>query len=365
MSMPPTLKDRFHYAFDSLMARGAWVLLGWHLIAAIAAVLAVSAVIVLLGVLGVPLAEDSGAANFGELVWLVLMHAIDPGTVTGDEGGRLWRSIMLFATVLGILLVGSLVAVLVASVSQRFDALRRGRSRVLEQDHTLILGWSRQIFTIVAELSVAREGAGHCVVVCSEHDKVWMEEELRDKIGRPKGLRLVVRSGDVTDPDMLTRVAVEQARSVIVLSPEGSSNDTHVIRTLLAIGRTPAEPGRVQHVVTELSEPSNLSVAKLTTERRIEALVVGDLIAKITVQTCLQSGLSVVYEELLGFAGSEMYFIANEQLVGRSFAEAMHHYENASVLGIRHADGRIVLKPEPDTKLGAGDRLVSIATDTK
>jgi voltage-gated potassium channel Kch len=359
MSKAPTLTDRFHYAFDTLMARGAWVLIGWHLVAAMAAVIVVALVVAVVGL--TPVDESGAAISFGELIWVVLMHAIDPGTITGDEGGRAWRGVMMFATVLGILLVGSLVAVLVASVAGRFDSLRRGRSRVLEHDHTLVLGWSRQIFTIIAELSVAREGRDHCVVVCSEHDKVWMEEELRDKIGRPKGLRLVVRSGDITDPDMLSRVAIEQARSILVLSPESDTRDTNVIRTLLAIGRTPADEGRVQHVVTEIHEPSNLSVARLTGERRIEALVVGDLIAKIAVQTCLQSGLSVVYEELLGFDGSELYFIADPQLVGQSFARAVHHYEDAAVLGVRKPDGSITLKPPLDSTLAAGDRLVAIA----
>ena len=49
MHKPPTLTDRFHYGFDSLMARGAWVLIGWHLVAALAAVILVSLVIALVG----------------------------------------------------------------------------------------------------------------------------------------------------------------------------------------------------------------------------------------------------------------------------------------------------------------------------
>lgn len=366
MTTPPTLSERFRYTFDALMARGAWVLLFWHLIASLTAVVAIALMIAALGM--TPVDEQGAAIGFGELVWLVLMHAIDPGTVTGDEGGGAWRAIMLVATVFGILLVGSLVAVLVASVANRFDQLRRGRSRVLEHDHTLVLGWSRQIFTIISELAIARAGKPHCVVICAEHDKVWMEEELRAKIGRRgqlHSMRLVVRSGDTTDPDMLSQVAIEQARAIVALAPETASGDTHVLRALLAIGRTHTEPGRQQHVVTELADPRNLAVARLTGERRIEALVVGDLVAKIAVQTCLQSGLSVVYEELLGFEGSELYFIGIDELVGRDFAHAVHHFEDASVLGIRRADGTIQLKPPTDTKLGRGDKLIAIAADDR
>src|SRR5690606_23067950 len=125
------------------------------------------------------------------------------------------------------------------------------------------------------ELAAARAGKPHCVVICAEHDKVWMEEELRAKIGRRgqlRSMRLVVRSGDTTDPDMLSQVAIEQARAIVTLAPETASGDTHVLRALLAIGRTHTEPGRQQHVVTELADPRNLAVARLTGERRIEAL---------------------------------------------------------------------------------------------
>src|SRR5690606_23016245 len=96
MVTPPTLSERFRYTFDALIARGAWVLLFWHLIASLAAVVAISLMVAALGM--TPVDEQSTAIGFGELVWLVLMHAIDPGTVTGDEGGGAWRAIMLVAT---------------------------------------------------------------------------------------------------------------------------------------------------------------------------------------------------------------------------------------------------------------------------
>jgi voltage-gated potassium channel Kch len=364
MSTPPTLSDRYRYAFDTLMARGPYMLLGWQVFAVITTVVLISVVVVVLGMM--PVDENGDPIGFAALVWLTLMHAIDPGTITGDESAPAWRAVMMTTTVLGILLIGSLVAVLVASVSQRFDSLRRGRSRVLEEDHTLILGWSRQIFTIVSELAVAHANKPHCVVICAEHEKLWMEEELRTKItqaGKHGRLRLVIRSGDPTDPDTLSQVAIEQAHAIVVLDSESSPNDTQVLRTLLAIGRRTPDEGYRQHVVTELDDPRNVAVAQLTGDRRIEALVVGDLIAKITVQTCLQSGLSVVYEELLGFEGSEMYFVDAGALVGQTFAQAVQQPEDVSVMGICSAAGQIRIKPPLDSKIGPGDRLIVISVD--
>ena len=362
MSTRPTLGDRFHYAFDALMARGAWALIFWHLLMALAAVLAVSLLVVAVG--EVPNGEDSTPISFPTLLWTVLMHAIDPGTVTGDEGTHAWQALMMAATICGILLVGSLVAVLVASVSQRFDDLRRGHSRVLEQDHTLVLGWSRQIFTIVREIATANESRrGGCIVIYADHDKLWMEEELRAKLRGTGRTRVVVRSGDPTDPGILEIVAPERARSIVVLAPEGARDDTQVVRALLAVGRTTPEPGRRQHVVTEIRDPRNIAVAHLTGDRRIEVLEVGDLVAKIAVQTCLQSGLSLVYEELLGFAGDEIYFVDAAPLVGQPFARALHQFTDCTLMGLRGADGRVQLMPAMDRVIAAGERLILVAAD--
>lgn len=362
MPTRPTLGDRFRYAFDALMARGAYALILWHLLIALLVILAVSLLVIAFG--AVPVDGDGHPLGFHTLYWTTLMHAIDPGTITGDEGEMGWRALMMTATIAGIILIGSLVAALVTGMTQRFEALRRGHSRVLEEGHTLVLGWSRQIFTIINELAVANASArGGCIVIYADQDKRWMDDQLRPRLRAMGGTRVVVRAGDPTDPGSLERVAPGFARAIVVLAPEDASNDTQVMRALLAVGRTTPSPGRRQHVVTQIQDPRNIGVARLTGERRIEVLEVGDLIAKIAVQTCLQSGLSVVYEELLGFDGDEIYFVDAAPLVGMSFARALHQFEDCTLLGLCNATGQVQLKPAMDRVIAAGERLIVIAAD--
>jgi hypothetical protein len=45
--------------------------------------------------------------------------------------------------------------VVATGLDRKIENLRKGRSIVLERDHTLILGWSETIFTIVNELEIA------------------------------------------------------------------------------------------------------------------------------------------------------------------------------------------------------------------
>jgi voltage-gated potassium channel Kch len=364
MPNKPTLGDRYRYGFDALMAKGAGVLIAYQLAIALAMVLLISLLVAAFGL--TPIDEETGETiGFGALIWDTLMHAIDPGTITGDEEPGPWRTMMMIATVFGILLVGSLVAVLVATVNRRFDQLRQGHSRVLEDDHTLIVGWSRQIFTIVSELSLANQSrGGGCIVIYADHDKVWMEEELRAKVRSTGRTRVVVRSGDPTDPETLEVVSPSFARAIVVLAPEGAADDTDVVRALLSVGRTLPDEGRTQHVVTEIRDPRNIAVARLTGHRRIEVLEIGDLVAKIAVQTCLQSGLSVVYEELLGFDDDEIYFTdATEPLIGKLFGDALQQFEDCTLLGLRGRDGRVVLNPPMDRKIEAGEQVIVIAAD--
>src|SRR5262249_13020483 len=73
-------------------------------------------------------------------------------------------------------------------------------------------------------------------------------------------------------------------------------------------------------------------------------------------------GLSVVYTDLLNFAGDEIYFHDVGPLAGKSYGDALLAYENAAVIGL-HAGGVTTLNPPPVTKLGEGDALIAIAED--
>ncbi len=94
-----------------------------------------------------------------------------------------------------------------------------------------------------------------------------------------------------------------------------------------------------------------------------ELVLVDDLIARITVQTCRQSGLSVVYQELLDFDGDEIYFTEQPALVGRTFGDALLVvHRTAPVIGLV-TDGVVSHQPADDTVIGAGDQVIVIAED--
>jgi voltage-gated potassium channel Kch len=87
-----------------------------------------------------------------------------------------------------------------------------------------------------------------------------------------------------------------------------------------------------------------------------------DLIGRITVQSCRQSGLSVVYQELLDFDGDEIYFTEQPALVGRTYFDAQLSFADSAAIGlVQH--GVVAINPPAGTVIGAGDQVIVIAGD--
>ena len=85
-------------------------------------------------------------------------------------------------------------------INARLVQLRKGRSFVAEQGHTVILGWSQRIFPIVSELVIANANHKHSVIaILAERDKVTMEDDIHARIRHPGNTRLVCRTGNPSD----------------------------------------------------------------------------------------------------------------------------------------------------------------------
>lgn len=95
----------------------------------------------------------------------------------------------------------------------------------------------------------------------------------------------------------------------------------------------------------------------------VELILAGDVIARIAAQTCRQSGLSIVYQELLDFSGDEIYMTSADDFQGRSYGDVLTAFVDASPIGLLVPGGGPRLNPPADTVIGPGDRLVVIAAD--
>jgi voltage-gated potassium channel Kch len=358
----PTINQRLRYAFDNTMARGTPALVGWLALVTLALIGVFTAVVLIAGL--APENQESTREGVVGQAFSSLLHALDPGTIAGDGGHWPFLVAMLMVTLGGLFVVSALIGVIATGLDSRIEEMRKGRSVVLEENHTLILGWSDTIFTVLAELEIANENQRKpSAVVLADRDKVEMDDMIREKV-RPKRTRVVTRSGSPIDLGHLALVRPEKARSIVVLSPEEDEEpDAQVIKTILALTKGRGHRDRVYHVVAEIQEPRNLRAAELVGGDEVELIDKRETIAKLVVHAARQSGASVAFIELLDFKGDEIYFREDPSLVGRPFADVLLAYEDCAPIGVIDAAGTVRLNPPSERPIEAGERLIAIAAD--
>ncbi len=359
--MKPSFRQRFQYRFDNLMSRGTPAMIGMLFVLSLAVVFVAGAVISFAGFVQ---EGETGKLSFGEAAWESLMRTLDSGTMGGDTGTG-FRVVMLFVTLGGVFIVSALIGVLNNAIEGQMERLRKGRSKVLETNHTLVLGWSAQIFTVLNELMMANENqANACIVVLADKDKVEMEDEIRERVEVKGKTRIVCRNGSPIDPNDIEIASPHQAKSIIVLPPENEDPDIDVIKTVLAITNNPNRRVGKYHIVTQIRNQKNLNVLRMVgANDTVQAVLTGDLIARVVAQTSRQSGLSVVYTELMNFGGDEIYFKHEPALAGKTYGDALLAYEDSCVMGLRKADGKIFLNPAMDLLIEKNDQIFALSAD--
>ncbi len=163
-----------------------------------------------------------------------------------------------------------------------------------------------------------------------------MEDGIRERVGDTEDHADRVPDGRPVEPPRSRIVNADEARSIVVLGGgEDGVGDAEAVKAVLAV--------MTQRLATRRRRPSSPSS---TTSRPRDALheATGgrvitvravDVIARITAQACRQPGLSFVWQDLLDFAGDEIYFQPAPELEGHTYGEALLAFEASSVIGRR------------------------------
>ncbi|MBO2452789.1 potassium transporter TrkA [Actinomadura barringtoniae] len=352
----PTPRQRLRYWFDNTMSRGTPALIGWLAVVSLALVVSLSALISVF---------DTKPTSFGHAlseIWKSTVNTFKLGDAA--EGSLPYRFLVIALALAGLFFASTLISLLTSGVNKKIAELRKGRSAVLEKGHTVLIGWSEQIYPIISELVEANssERSGR-VAVLADRDRVEMEEDIRKFVGDTRNTRVVCRSGNPIDPGDLDIVSPQTARSIIVLTPPGDAPDAYVTKTLLAITNSPTRRKEPYHIVATVQDARNRAAVQLAGGAETVLVDADDIAARLVVQTSRQSGLSVVYQDLLDFAGDEIYMSTEPSLVGKTFGEALHAYPTSSVIGLRRADGTTQLNPPIGSVIDEGDQIIAISED--
>ncbi|MCW2494287.1 hypothetical protein [Jatrophihabitans sp.] len=349
--------SKLRYRFDLALARGPLVVIGYLGLVMLAIILIAATLLTIFKLTGIN--GGSGKLSFPEAFWQSVIRVVDSG---GEDGDQRWptRIISLLVTLSGIFLAGSLIGLIATAVDQQISELRKGRSAVLETGHTLVLGWSPRLPTILSELVIANENhKKQAFVVLADRAKDEMEDELRRLVPDTKTTRVVCRTGDPGSVEDLHLVNVTGARSVIVLA--GEEGDAAVVKSVLAVRSVDPTFERIR-VVAELESIEHAETLRSLTDNRIATVQADRVISQVTAQACHQAGLAGVFRDLLDFDGDEIYFTAVPELAGHTYAQVALAFEKSAVMGV-FSDGVVNLNPPADYVFAVGEELIAIAED--
>lgn len=359
--------DRIKYRFDSFVSQGTISMIKGLGVITVVIIILFGSALLLLGL------HPDHEANFNifESFWVNLTHALDPGVLGNHDENWPFRLFMLLTTVIGLVIISTLIGLVSNGILTKLEVLRKGRSFVIEKDHVLILGWSSKIFTIIPEIVEANENQKRgVIVILADMDKVLMEDEIKDKVGNTGNTQVICRTGNPIDVHDLKIANPFDTKSIIILDKENENSDSQIIKTIVAIVTDPkreklrgAANQRPYHVTAEMEDKKNFDVAKMVGKDEVELILSDEIISKIMVQTSRQSGLSVVYQDLMDFDGDEIYFEDAPSLVGKSFRDVLFAYEDSAIMGIQFADGHVAINPPMDTVFSKGDKVIGITED--
>jgi hypothetical protein len=295
----------------------------------------------LLIVVGALFYSHSANVSYLESLWVAWTFVADPGAHS-DQRGTVLRTIAFFLTVGGMLVFALMIGIIADGVSSVLDGLKQGKSVVIENGHTLILGWSDKTLPLIREIALANESErGGVIVVLADRPKAEMELELSKDLAEEeaRGTFVVVRQGSPTSQMDLRKVSAGGARSIVVLadsSLDPDESDAHALRVIMSL--TGIRKPSTGHVVVELCDVDNRDLILLVDPHNVEVIVAHDLIGRAMIQCARQPGLAQILDEILGFEGDEFYVKVFPELAGLTFGEVLFRFPDAIPLGVKPRD---------------------------
>ena len=347
------LKDRLSYKFDKEMAKGT--------IAMVRMLFVITLLVVLIAGVIAAFFTDEGGNNLIVNIWLSLMHAIDAGTLAGDSGSFGFILIMTIVTICGIFVTSVLIGIINSGLETKLETLRKGKSKVLEENHIVILGFRSNILTIISQIIEANfNHKGEVVVIMDDNlEAEEMLEAIHTNIPDTKTTEIICRKGNISNLNDIGMCSVESSRSVII----NTDNDFSTIKSILAVANI-LKKSNINNVYMTaiIYQKENISAAEIAGNGMAEIIYFGEIISRIFAHTARNAGLSRVFVELFNYEGDEIYIEHHPQVSGVKFVDINRYFPESVIMGFVR-DNIPFLNPKTDTVIKENDKLILLAED--
>ena len=312
-------------------------------------------------------AQSLGETSIGWHVFLEMLSPARLSVLTSPPPTLLILSVL--TTFVGFGFYSLLIAYASTKTQETLNFFRSGLGPVIEQNHTLILGFDERLHRLIKELNYSNHSKKrHPVVVMADLPKRQMDLKLSHEIQAFDRVKVYTSSGEPSRLQSLRRISARHAKSAIVLArcshtssrTMRDSSDVRVIQTVKALFAAQKSNARFP-IVAEVFDPRRREmVASLD-----ETIITYDsyeMIASILVQSAIFPGIERVYNELFSFEMSEFYFYEDVPS-GSRFGDLIYHFIDGVPAGVQNASKQLTMLPSPDYIFDEGDELLLIARD--
>ena len=343
-------KRKFNYWLDEAMSKGTISIVRLLSFVVISAVIFVSLLIVLFKL------RDSFFSAF----WDSLATVINAWMPSSDEGDFGYVILNTMMAVIGLFFTSILIGVVGSGIEEKINQLRRGNSFVLENGHTVILGYNIGEHGLLNQLILAAGRQKRCIVILSDIEKPDLEQDIKNSIDIPDNVKVICRNGDITNVNDLRICSIDTAKLLII----NALDDNRRIKTILAVSALKKEyPECNARIVACVTDEKHLLPRRKIKDKNMIIQKTDEIMAKVIAHTATEPGLSIVFKELMNFEENELYFETDYRLIGKSVLEISGILDHAALTGIKRGE-RIVLNPKRDEVIDISDEVILFEQET-
>ncbi|MDQ8204206.1 ion channel [Pelagicoccus sp. SDUM812003] len=258
----------------------------------------------------------------------------------------------------GIGLLGYLLATITEAVLERVSKKRKGAMKIKDSNHIIICNFPSldKVLQILDELQGNPSYANKKVVIVTESIDELPAALLKRGVLFVKGLP--------TSEEVLYQANVTESDGVFILPahPGDASSDalTYAIGSIVEMIET--ETGKPIKTVVELVSSRNL---KMMQRAQTDGIILSDGInERMIVQEFFYPGIRKTFEQLITCREGSQFYTHATRFVGKRFMDLqmafIQHPVNLQLIGLIKGDQH-VLNPNKRTIVEKGDRLIILA----
>lgn len=288
---------------------------------------------------------------FNNLIWNTFKLFFDQNKILDiefDKNSFVELFFKFSVTLFGIFIFSTLIAIITSYVFEKVMDLRLGRSDIKDTNHFIIFNYTNKTIPLIQEIIEGYQDKSKTIVIVDNSEGEHMLDTIKRTIKIPKNISVVARKGYGWQSSIVQKVNLSEAEKIIILSPDLGNDfktfkeaDTEVAKTLTAIRASTEWRKNYIPIISEFhsQEMSALydnyatpfhdeQLSKYTNNS--SNLTLTNIQSKLIAQCVNTPDASEIYDQLLGFKGSELYFVDEkdddyeaivQQAVGKNIRE--------------------------------------------